>query len=74
LTPKIPIRCNKAQNSIISGNWIWHKIKDFQQSFPEASHSPQIVPRGTIGNPPPNAAGAAAQTANPASARLFQTF
>ncbi len=49
---KIPIRCNKAQNTIISGNWIYQKIKGFQQSFPEASHSPQIVPRGTIWLPP----------------------
>ena len=48
--PKITIRCNKAQKGIIIRNWIFNKTKRLQQSFPEPSHSPEIVPRGTISN------------------------
>jgi hypothetical protein len=46
--PKITIRCNDAQNTLITFNCKPNKTIDFQQSFPEPSHSPEIVPRGTF--------------------------
>jgi hypothetical protein len=45
---EIPVRCYKAQNTIIIGNSISNKISHFQQSFPWPSRSPEIVPCGTF--------------------------
>jgi hypothetical protein len=47
-TPKIPIRCNKAQMTIIPGNYFLNRINNLQDASPNPSRSPQIVPRGTI--------------------------
>ena len=55
-TPKIPIRCNKAQIPLKSRNSNPNKTNPFQHPSPNSSHSLEIVPRRTIFIPQPTAA------------------
>jgi hypothetical protein len=47
-TAKITIRCNYAQNTLITSKFNFSKTKHFQQRFPLRSRSPEIVLRGAL--------------------------